>query len=206
MAALSPASRRTVIGVRVPDDGAQGGDRGLETRTKRGFDRLATTSSTSPTTSTISGRRWAIRRSSCAAEASARDGVSHSSSDIHNSSIARSCTGSSRWITDPTARHGCGPRSSVCRISRRRHANLRPHLPAGGVSSALKTLLDRLGAAPQRVAITDPRTARKSTLRSAGLDLIQNLLYPFETAPFTENLVKRPRFGGSAPALPRCAR
>ena len=71
---------------------------------------------------------------------------------------------------------------------------LQPHLPAGGLTGALKTLLDRLGAAPQRVAITDPRTGREVSVTVGRLDLIQNLLYPFETAPFTENLVKWPRF------------
>lgn len=71
---------------------------------------------------------------------------------------------------------------------------LQPNLPAGGLSGALKTVLGRLEAAPQRVTITDPRTSKDVVVTVGRLDLIQGLLYPFTTAPFTENLVKWPRF------------
>ena len=73
-------------------------------------------------------------------------------------------------------------------------AHLQPHLPPGGLSAAVKTLLSRLEATPQRVPITDPRTGQQVTVTVGRLELVESLLYPFTTAPFTENLVKWPRF------------
>ena len=73
-------------------------------------------------------------------------------------------------------------------------AKLRGHLPADGLSGAVKTVLARLEAAPQRVTITDPRTNKDVIVTIGRLDFIQGLLYPFNTSPFTNNLAKWPRF------------
>lgn len=73
-------------------------------------------------------------------------------------------------------------------------AKLQKDLPAEGLSGAVKAVLTRLEAAPQRVTITDPRTNKDVVVTLGRLDFIQGLLYPFTTSPFTENLVKWPRF------------
>lgn len=73
-------------------------------------------------------------------------------------------------------------------------AAVKPLLPADGLLGALKIVLDRLGAKPITVPITNPRTGNEVRVTLGRHDLVNQLRYPIGGEPLRENLRKWPRF------------